>query len=64
MQETRVRSLGWEDPLDKEIAAHSNILAERIPWTEMPLTTLYAEGVIHQALVNHLGAQCRHKVHV
>ena len=35
-QETQVRSLGWEDPLEKEIAAHSSILAWRIPWTEEP----------------------------
>ena len=34
MQETRVRSLGWEDPLEKEMATHSSILAWRIPWTE------------------------------
>ena len=34
MQETRVRSLGQEDPLEKEMATHSNILAWRIPWTE------------------------------
>ena len=32
MQETRVRSLGWEDPLEKEMAAHSSILAWKIPW--------------------------------
>ena len=36
MQETWVRSLGWEDPLEKEIATHSSILAWRIPWTEEP----------------------------
>ena len=36
MQETRVLSLGWEDPLEKEIATHSSILAWRIPWTEEP----------------------------
>ena len=36
MQETQVRSLGWEDPLEKEMAIHSNILAWRIPWTEEP----------------------------
>ena len=36
MQETRVRSLGWEDPLEKEMAAHSSILAWRIPGTEEP----------------------------
>ena len=34
MQETLVRSLGWEDPLEKEMATHSSILAWRIPWTE------------------------------
>ena len=33
MQESWVRSLGWEDPLEKGIATHSNILAWRIPWT-------------------------------
>ena len=36
MQETWVRSLGWEDPLEKEMATHSGILACRIPWTEEP----------------------------
>ena len=36
MQETRVRSLGWEDPLEKEMATHSSILVWRIPWTEDP----------------------------
>ena len=34
MQETRVRSLGWDDPLEKGMATHSSILAWRIPWTE------------------------------
>ena len=34
MWETRVRSLGREDPLEKEMATHSSILACRIPWTE------------------------------
>ena len=36
MRETRVQSLGWEDPLEKEMAAHSSILAWKIPWTEEP----------------------------
>ena len=36
MQETWVQSLVWEDPLEKEMAAHSCILACRIPWTEYP----------------------------
>ena len=34
MWEIQVRSLGWEDPLEKEMAAHSNILAWKITWTE------------------------------
>ena len=36
MQETRGRSLDWEDPLEKEMATHSSVLAWRIPWTEEP----------------------------
>ena len=36
MWETPVRSLGWEDPLEKEMAIHSSILAWRIPWREEP----------------------------
>ena len=36
MQETQVRSLGWEDPLEKEMAAHSCILAWKIQWTAEP----------------------------
>ena len=36
MQETQVQSLGQEDPLEKEMATHSSILAWRIQWTEEP----------------------------
>ena len=36
MQETRVRSLGQEDPLEEGMATHSSILAWRFPWTEEP----------------------------
>ena len=36
VQETRVRFLGWEDPLEKEMAIHSSNLAWRTPWTEEP----------------------------
>ena len=36
MQETRVQSLGQEDPPEKGMATHSNVLAWRIPWTEEP----------------------------
>ena len=36
MQETQVQSLLWEDPLEKEMATHSSMLAWKIPWTEEP----------------------------
>ena len=36
MQETQIRSLGWEDPMEKGMATHSSILAWRTPWTEEP----------------------------
>ena len=36
MQQTSVQSVCWEDPLEKEMATHSGILASRIPWTEEP----------------------------
>ena len=36
MQEMWVQSLGWEDPLEKEMATHSSILAWKIPWAEDP----------------------------
>ena len=36
MQETRVQSLSWEDTLEKEMATHPSIFAQRIPWTEEP----------------------------
>ena len=49
MWETWVRSLGWEDPLEKEMATHSNIFAWRIPWTEEPdgLQTIGSQRVGH-----------------
>ena len=36
VQETWVRSLGWDDPLEKAMATHTSILASEIPWTEEP----------------------------
>ena len=36
MRETRVQSLSWEDPLEKEMATHSSTIARKIPWTEEP----------------------------
>ena len=48
-QETRVQSLGWEVPLEKEMAIHSSILAWRIPWREKPggLQSMGAQRVGH-----------------
>ena len=40
MRETRVRFLGGEDPLEKEMAIHSSTLAWKIPWTEEPMACL------------------------
>ena len=46
MQETQVQSLGWEGPLEKEMAAHSSILAWKIPWTVEP-GRLLSQRVTH-----------------
>ena len=49
MRETQVRSLGREDPLEKEMAPHSSILAWKIPWTEEPgrLQSMGSQRVRH-----------------
>ena len=49
VQETRVQSLGLEDPLEKEMATHSSILAWTIPWTEDPggLPSMRSQRVGH-----------------
>ena len=49
MQETQVRFLGWEDPLEKEMATHCSILVWRILWTEEPgrLQSMGSERVGH-----------------
>ena len=49
MWETQVRSLGQKNPLEKEMATHSSILAWRIPWTEDPggLQTMGSQRVGH-----------------
>ena len=40
-QETQIQPLGWEDSLEKEMAAHSNIFTREIPWTEEPCGLQY-----------------------
>ena len=49
VQETWVRSLGWEDPLEKKMATHSSILAWRILWTEEPdgLQSMGSQSIGH-----------------
>ena len=49
VEETQVLSVGWEDPLEKEMAIHSSILAWKIPWTEEPdrLQSMGLQGVGH-----------------
>ena len=49
MWETQVRSLDWEDPLEKEMATHSSILAWKIPWMEKPgrLQSMRSKRVRH-----------------
>ena len=49
MWETQVQSLSWDDPLEKEMATHSSILAWKIPWMEQPggLQSMGSQGVRH-----------------
>ena len=49
VQETQIQSLGWEDPLEKEMATHSSILAWKISWTEEPggLQSMGSQRVRH-----------------
>ena len=49
IQETQLRSLGWEDPLEEGMATHSSILVWRIPWTEEPggLQSIWLQRVRH-----------------
>ena len=59
MQETRVLSLGWEDPLEKEMATHYSILAWEIPWTEElgRLQSMASQRVRHDWATKHSTAQ-------
>ena len=54
VQETRVQSLGWEDPLEKEMATHSSILAWKVSWTEEPggLQSMGLQRVRHDWATN------------
>ena len=54
VQETQVQSLGWEDPLEKELAIHSSTLAWKIPWTEEPsrLQSMGSQRVGHDGVTS------------
>ena len=54
MRETRVRSLGQEDPLEKEMAIHSSTIAWKIPWTEEPgrLQSMGSQRVEHHGVTS------------
>ena len=56
MQETWVRSLGWEDPLEKRMATHSSFLAWRIPWTDFGIikSQTWLSQLTHFALTLHV----------
>ena len=54
-QETQVQSLGWEDPLEEEMATHSSILAWKFPWTGEPggLQSTGLQRVGHNLMTEH-----------
>ena len=54
MQETQVWSLGWEDPLEKDMAIHSSIFAWEIPWAEEPggLQSIWSQRIGHNWVTN------------
>ena len=58
-QATQVGFLGWEDPLEKEMATHSSVLAWRIPWTEKPggLQSMGSQRAGHNRVTNTFIAQ-------
>ena len=55
MQETWVKSLGWEDPLEEAMTTHSSILARKTPWTEEPggLQSMGSQRVRHNWTTEH-----------
>ena len=61
MQETQVQSLGWEDPLEKEIATRSSTLACKIPWTEEPgrLQSMGSQRVRHDWAASRISIEPR-----
>ena len=64
MRETRVRSLGWEDPLEKEMASHSSTIAWKIPWKEKPgrLQSMRSQRVGHDWATSRSRSRSRYPV--
>ena len=58
MRETWVQSLGWEDPLEKEVATHSSTLAWKIPWMEEP-AGLQSMGSLSQTQLSGFNSLCQ-----
>ena len=65
MQEVQLCSLGWEDPLEKEMAAHSSILAWKIPWIEEPseLQSIESQRVGHDLATEHIHTHATQRVY-
>ena len=66
MWKTWVLSLGWEDPLEKEMATHSSILAWSIPWTEEPggLQSMESQRVGHNRATSHTYIQLYNCIYI
>ena len=63
MPETQVQSLGWKDPLEREMAPHPSILAWEIPWTEKPggLRSVGLKRVRHDLVTEHMDKYMQNK---
>jgi len=59
VRETWVQSLGWEDPLEKEVSTHCSILSRKIPWTEEPgrLQSMESQSIRHNWMTNTFSAK-------
>ena len=62
MRETQVRSLGWEDPREKQMATHSSILAWRIPWIEEPGRLQFTGAAKSQTQMSDFTSLCLHGI--
>ena len=64
MREIQVRSLGWEDPLEKEMASHSRTIAWKIPWMEEPgrLQSMGSQRVRHNLVTDHASTKLPNKL--